>query len=189
MTSPTNRRAVLRSITTIAAASAVAAPGASAAGVEPDIWAARYKLSKDYTLKIADAMPAEKYGYKPTGETSGDGARSFGEVMQHIASAEIHYIGRFGKAKAPVSPKDSAGKADFSKAATIEFLGATFDWAIGVVSGLTPSDITSAVPPGRPDGTGLDMLLDAMIHTAHTRGYADMYLRNNGIKPPAYNVG
>jgi uncharacterized damage-inducible protein DinB len=189
MTPSTNRRAVLRSITTIGAASAVAAPAAFAAGVEPDIWAARYKLSKDYTLKIADAMPAEKYGYRPAGETSGDGARSFGEVMQHIAGAEIHYIGRFGKAQAPVSPKDAAGKADVGKAATIRFLGATFDWAIGVVGGLTPSDIANAVPPGRPDGTGLDMLLDAMIHTAHTRGYADMYLRNNGIKPPAYNVG
>jgi hypothetical protein len=36
--------------------------------------------------------------------------------------------------------------------------------------------------------TGLDVLLNAMVHTAHTRGYSDMYLRNKGIKPPTYQV-
>ena len=36
--------------------------------------------------------------------------------------------------------------------------------------------------------TGLDALLNAMVHTAHTRGYSDMYLRNKGIKPPTYQV-
>jgi hypothetical protein len=33
-----------------------------------------------------------------------------------------------------------------------------------------------------------DALLNAMVHTAHTRGYSDMYLRNNGVKPPTYQV-
>jgi hypothetical protein len=27
-----------------------------------------------------------------------------------------------------------------------------------------------------------------MIHTAHTRGYAEMYLRNKGVVPPEYSV-
>jgi hypothetical protein len=36
--------------------------------------------------------------------------------------------------------------------------------------------------------TGLDLLLNAMVHTGHTRGYSDMYLRNKGVKPPTYSV-
>jgi hypothetical protein len=36
--------------------------------------------------------------------------------------------------------------------------------------------------------SGLDLLLNAMVHTAHTRGYSDMYLRNKGVKPPTYQV-
>jgi hypothetical protein len=45
------------------------------------------------------------------------------------------------------------------------------------------------VPGGRgPAMTGLDVLLNAMVHTAHTRGYSDMYLRNKGVKPPTYQV-
>ena len=36
--------------------------------------------------------------------------------------------------------------------------------------------------------TGLSALLNAMVHTAHTRGYSDLYLRSKNIKPPTYVV-
>ena len=36
--------------------------------------------------------------------------------------------------------------------------------------------------------TGLELLYQAMIHTAHTRGYGEMYLRIKGVVPPTYNV-
>ena len=36
--------------------------------------------------------------------------------------------------------------------------------------------------------TGLDILLNTMVHTAHARGYIDMYLRAKGITPPEYSV-
>ena len=48
-----------------------------------------------------------------------------------------------------------------------------------MVRQLTPADLTNTFPGGRgPAMTGLDLLLNAMVHTGHTRGYADMYLRN-----------
>jgi hypothetical protein len=34
----------------------------------------------------------------------------------------------------------------------------------------------------------LELLYQAMIHTAHTRGYGEMYLRIKGVVPPVYNV-
>ena len=39
-----------------------------------------------------------------------------------------------------------------------------------------------------PMMTGLELLYQAMIHTAHTRGYGEMYLRNKGVTPPTYDV-
>ena len=64
-----------------------------------------------------------------------------------------------------------------------------FDWSIGVVKQLTPADLSAPVAGGRgPAMTGLDLLLNAMVHTAHTRGYSDMYLRNKGVRPPTYTV-
>jgi uncharacterized damage-inducible protein DinB len=170
-------------------AAAIAAPLTLQADEITD-WTGWWERSKRYTLQIADAMPAADYSYVPFGAgtaegvKSGDGARTFGQLMQHIGQAEGFYLGRLGKGTAPAVP---AG--DTSKAATMKYLTELFDWSIGVVKQLTPADLTRPVPGGRgAPMTGLDILLNAMVHTAHTRGYSDMYLRNKGIKPPTYTV-
>jgi uncharacterized damage-inducible protein DinB len=82
-----------------------------------------------------------------------------------------------------------APAGDTSKDATLKYLNAVLDWSVSVVKQLTPADLTSKVTAGRGNPmTGLDALLNAMVHTAHTRGYSDTYLRNKGVKPPTYQV-
>ena len=154
-------------------------------------WSGWWERSKRYTLQIAEAMPPADYSYAPFGNgtaeavKSGDGARTFGQLMQHIGQAEGFYLGRFGKG----GPAPQVPAGDISKAATIAYLNQLFDWSIGVVKQLTPADLSAPVAGGRgPAMTGLDLLLNAMVHTAHTRGYSDMYLRNKGIRPPTYQV-
>lgn len=171
------------------AAAAVGLPLAANAD-EISTWTAWWQRSKTYTLAIADAMPAADYDFRPFGSgtaeavRSGDGARSFAQVMQHIGQAEGFYLGRFGKGTPPAAPQN-----DTSKATTVKYLNDVFDWSISVVRQLTPADLNNPVSGGRgPAMTGLDILLNAMVHTGHTRGYADMYLRNKGVKPPTYTV-
>jgi uncharacterized damage-inducible protein DinB len=154
-------------------------------------WTAWWERSKKYTMAIADAMPAADYNFAPFGAgaadgvRSGDGARTFGQLMQHIGQAEGFYLGRFGKG----GPAPAAPNGDTSKDATIKYLNAVLDWSVGVVRQLTPADLTNPVTAGRGNPmSGLDALLNAMVHTAHTRGYSDMYLRNKGVKPPTYAV-
>jgi hypothetical protein len=183
-----NRRKAIGSMT----AAAIAAPLALGAADEISDWVGWWERSKTYTLQIADAMPEGGYGFRPfqgagassDGVKSGDGARSFGELMQHIGQAEAFYLGRFGKGAAPMPPQNDA-----SKAATVKYLNDLFDWSIGVVKQLTPADLTKTVGAGNGPGmTGLSALLNAMMHTAHTRGYSDMYLRSKNVKPPKYSV-
>jgi len=154
-------------------------------------WTAWWERSKKYTLAIAEAMPAADYNFAPFGSgaaeavRSGDGARTFGALMQHIGQAEGFYLGRFGKG----GPPPAAPTNDTGKEATIKYLNAVLDWSINVVKQLTPADLTNQVTAGRGNPmTGLDAMLNAMVHTAHTRGYSDMYLRNKGVKPPTYQV-
>lgn len=154
-------------------------------------WADWWERSRKYTLAIAEAMPAADYGFVPFGSgapeavKSGDGARSFGQVMQHIGQAEGFYLGQFGKG----GPPPAAPTGDAGKDATIKYLNSLYDWSTGVVRQLTPADLTREVAKLRGSAmTGLDLLLNAMVHTGHTRGYADMYLRNKGVKPPSYAV-
>jgi uncharacterized damage-inducible protein DinB len=173
-----NRRNV---ITTLAAGAAAAATVgiASAADTEIEVFVTHWKKSKDLTLKVAEAMPKENYDYKPFSD-----ARPFGGELQHLGQAEGFYLGRLGKnGPAPAMPK-----GDTSKDATVKYLTASFDWAIGVVGQLTAADLTKTFAGRGPAMTGLDLLYQAMIHTAHTRGYGEMYLRNKGVKPPEYDV-
>jgi len=126
-------------------------------------------------------MQAENYDYKPFPD-----ARAFGGELQHLGQAEGFYLGRLGKGAAPAAPKN-----DTSKAATVRYLTDVFDWSISVVSQLTEADLTK--PFGQPGGkqapvSGLELLYQAMIHTAHTRGYGEMYLRNKNVTPPTYDV-
>jgi uncharacterized damage-inducible protein DinB len=173
-----NRRTVINSAV-IAAAAAATAGIASAADAEIEVFVNHWKKSKDFTLKVAEAMPAENYDYKPFAD-----ARAFGGELQHLGQAEGYYLGMLGKGRAPAAPAK-----DTSKDATVKYLTANYDWAIGVVGQLTSADLTKPFSPGRgPSMTGLDVLYQAMIHTAHTRGYGEMYLRNKGVTPPEYAV-
>jgi len=174
-----NRRTVINSAV-IAAAAAATAGIASAADTEIAVLTDHWKKSKDLTLKVAQAMPAEYYDYKPFAD-----ARAFGGELQHLGDAEGYYLGMLGKGgRAPAAPAK-----DITKDTTVKYLTAVFDWGIGVVGKLTDADLTRSFSPGRgPSMTGLDVLYQAMIHTAHTRGYAEMYLRNKGVVPPEYSV-
>lgn len=174
-----NRRNVISSMV-VGAAAAATARVASAAGTEIDIFVTHWKKSKDLTLKVADAMPADDYGYKPFPE-----ARTFGGELVHLCGGEGHYLGLLGKGAAPKPP----AAADQTKATVTKFIGDNYDWAIGVVGQLTEADLTKSFDAGRGTNmTGLECLYAAMIHTAHTRGYTEMFLRNKGITPPTYSV-
>jgi uncharacterized damage-inducible protein DinB len=173
-----NRRKAISAVVAGAAAAATIST-ASAADKEIEVFTDHWRKSKTFTLKVAEAMPPENYDYKPFAD-----ARPFGGELQHLAQAEGYYLGQLGKSRAPAAPK-----ADTSKAATVKYLTENFDWAIGVVGQLTEADLSKGFTAGRGASVpGLELLYQAMIHTAHTRGYAEMYLRNKGIVPPEYDV-
>jgi uncharacterized damage-inducible protein DinB len=173
-----NRRKAITAVVAGAAAAATVSI-ASAADKEIEVFTDHWRKSKTFTLKVAEAMPPENYDYKPFAD-----ARPFGGELQHLAQAEGYYLGQLGKGRGPAMPK-----ADTSKAATVKYLTENFDWAIGVVGQLTEADLTKGFAAGRGASLlGLELLYQAMIHTAHTRGYAEMYLRNKGIVPPEYDV-
>ena len=172
-----DRRTAMGSIAAIVGAATV--PVAAAADGEIEILVDHWTKSKALALKVAEVMPEENYDYKPFAEAQG-----FGGELRHLGQAEGYYLGQFGKARPPAAPS-----GDTSKAATVKYLPALFDWSIGVVGQLSAGDLTKTFGNGKGASmTGSDLLYQAMIHTAHTRGYAEMYLRNKGIVPPQYAV-
>ena len=153
---------------------AVATVPATAADWKAD-YAKHWTVSKEFTMAVASAMPAEDYGFKPNPEEM-----SFGEVMVHIVQADMFYLGRVANMKALDKP------AATDKDATLKFMAAAFDFCDQALSKINNEMLDSSYGKAPNQMTGKESLWSGFTHMAHHRGQAEVYLRLKGIKPPAY---
>ena len=84
-----------------AAALALAAPVFAAD--DGAMFAQHWQTSKEFTLAVADAMPAADYNFKPNDEEM-----SFGKVMVHIALANNRAFATVSGLKAAETPEKIA---------------------------------------------------------------------------------
>jgi uncharacterized damage-inducible protein DinB len=134
------------------------------------------KVSRDFTLKVADQMPEATYDFKLTPPQM-----SFAEQMVHLAGdLEFFLAPIFPELKAPGKPP-SMKKAD-----VIAFVRQSFDDSIARVAKLTPAQISKTYSGGEGTRNGAELLLIMLDHTTHHRASAEMYLRAKGITPTDY---
>ena len=172
-----NRRRAVQTIS-VAAVAAVARP-ARAASPAAAVYLKRWNTAKEFTLKVADAMPAEHYGFKPTPDQM-----TYGKLMTHLAIANVRYFQRVKGEAPPLQEPENADKETARK-----FMAECFDWCAGVLGGLTEEQLAkNYAPEGRPAASGRDFVLNGFIHTAHHRGYSEVYMRLKGVTPPRYEV-
>ena len=129
------------------------------------------------SVAVAEAMPAEKYSFRPD-----PGSMTFAELLSHIATTNYQFCASLKDESTPKLPSPS------DKAGVVKFLSDSFAYCSAIVPYLTPEQL--ATSHNSPDGhlPGRDVLLAMYIHVAHHRGQAEIYLRDNGIKPPAYHI-
>jgi len=141
-----------------------------------------WQISKQFTLEVAEAMPADLYTFKPNPEEM-----TFGEQMIHIAGSNVY---RFHEITGIEPPFDPTKDAAADKQNVIKLLNQSFDYVIDVLPKITPQqlDHTWHIPSwkGRPDPDGRAMIMNMFVHTAHHRAQCEVYLRVKGIKPPVY---
>ena len=171
-------RHVVRALTlAIVASMALVRPAAAqAATIHGDLlkdWTAM----KDMMVAIAQAMPEDKYGFKPT-----PAQRSFGQHVLHIAQVNLMLMGTLG-AKTPPPPLNMtvATKADMIKA-----MADSFDYGAAVIrefDNKTIQDTVTAAFMG--PSTRARVMFFLLGHTWDTYGQMAVYLRLNGVVPPA----
>lgn len=122
-------------------------------------------------------MPADKYGFRPHPESM-----NFGELMSHIATTNYQFAAGLNDSDPPALPSPT------TKDAIVKFLSDSFDYCSGVIPSLSSERLSA--PHNSPDGRlpGREILLALYVHVAHHRGQAEIYLRDNGIRPPSYRV-
>lgn len=143
-----------------------------------------WQISKQFTLDVAEAMPAEAYNFKPNPEEM-----TFGEQMIHIAVSNVYRFHQITGMEAPFSV-DLTQLPRAEKTNVLKVLGQSFDYVIDVLAKITPEQLqrTWHIPSwkGRNDPDGRAMIVNMFVHTAHHRAQCEVYLRAKGIKPPDY---
>jgi uncharacterized damage-inducible protein DinB len=142
-----------------------------------------WHTAKLFTLAVAEAMPADKYDFKVA-----PGVRSFGELMIHIATSQAERFAQISGVKPPFNV-DERSQAKADKAGVLKLLAQSFDFCIARLDSLTPAQLKKSYKVDwyeRPEVSGREMVTAMFVHTAHHRAQAEVYLRANGITPPAY---
>ena len=150
-----------------------------------------WQAQKETMLKIADAMPPEKFNYKST-----PAQRSYAEQILHVAGANVELLQLLGaKTKLPfeVVPTDMAtfGLKMTDKTAVMKALSDSYDYGEAVMKELGPAAMSEVVQGPRWIGqaTRAKMVWYTMGHTQDIYGQMAVYLRLNGIVPPASRRG
>ena len=162
---------------TVAMAAVASAQGVSIRDGALKDWTAQ----RDTLLKIANAMPEDKFGFRPT-----PAQRTWGEQILHIAQANVIQMGRLGsKAPAPAVDMKATSRAEILKALTD-----SFDYGTAGLREQTDETMLQQAASTRFDqfmgpSARVRVVYYVIGHTWDIYGQMAVYLRLNGITPPA----
>jgi uncharacterized damage-inducible protein DinB len=136
-------------------------------------------------ISLAEAMPAEKYGFKPADGEFKE-ARTFGEQVKHVACANFAFFNEIEKKEPPADCANGGPSPAATKAELMAYLRDSFAYAQKVLGQMTSANALD--PAGGPYGgpsTRLGLTTLAVWHASDHYGQLVIYLRMNGIVPPA----
>ena len=130
-------------------------------------------------VEAAEVMPAEEYAFKPVAQ-----ARSFGEVIGHVANANVYFC---SQVKGEKSPATANYEKVADKATIVKGLSDSLLYCDGAYSATNDANFqTPVVLASSTKETGRGMLL--MFNTTHNNehyGNIVVYLRLKGHVPPS----
>ncbi|KQC29394.1 DinB family protein [Flagellimonas eckloniae] len=143
----------------------------------------RFENSKKYLIKVADAMPEDKYNFRPTQESL-----SFAENLLHIGYAmDWHTQSLLGGRESRDWNTDTRYKvASKSKKEIIKVVDKTFHETISFIKQFDITEFDEKLDYFGLNRTKRQILLLLANHITHHRGQILVYLRLNQLVPPRY---
>jgi uncharacterized damage-inducible protein DinB len=136
-------------------------------------------------IALADAMPAEKYEFKPTSGNF-ESVRTFGEQVKHVACANFAFFNQIEKITPPAECSSGGPDPAKTKSELMKYLRESFEYAQRVLKTMTSANALEPVSgPYGGDSTRLGITTLAVWHASDHYGQLVVYLRMNGIVPPA----
>lgn len=159
--------------TTSATATAAAKAGSFQADLVADL-----DEAMDHLVQLAEAMPADKYGWRP-----GEGVRSFSEVLGHVAAGYYAGAQALGSpVPAGVDPGKLEGVSD--KTAAVASLRSAIDHFKAAVTAVSDADLETPVDLFGMKLNKRRVMLLMQGHGHEHTGQAIAYARMNGVVPP-----
>ena len=148
-----------------------------------------WERAKAYTQEYLDAMPADKYNFRPV-----DSVRTFAQQMLHFSKANVG-MATFATGAQNKSVQNIFSKPTFeesptaqSKDSVVYYVNMSYDFMINAIKNTDFSKLDEIVSTDRlrtrRSATRLAWLLKAFEHQTHHRGQCTVYLRVAGIHPP-----
>jgi hypothetical protein len=136
-------------------------------------------------VPAAEAMPEDKWGFVPH-DGAFENARTFAEQVKHVACGTFAFFMEIEQKTPP--PDCGRGGPDpaRTKAELLKYLRDSFSYGSEVIAKMTSENALD--PAGGPYGgqsTRLGLTTLAVWHASDHYGQLVMYLRLNGIVPPA----
>jgi len=128
---------------------------------------------------IVEAMPDDKFSFKPT-----PAQQSFGERVLHVATTDLFILQTLGgKTPAPMINQKAATKTEL-----LAVLKQTFDYGDAVLKEFNDQQWVERVTPPAfmgPSASRLRIVYFDMQHSEDMYGQFVVYVRLNGVTPPA----
>lgn len=132
-------------------------------------------------VDTADAMPADKYNFAPTqGEFKG--VRTYGQQVKHLAESNYYF---FQNWNVPGFVKDEDIEKLTSKDDIMKALKDSFIFAHSAISTMTAANAFTIEGTEKRKWTRAGMASFCIAHSMDHYGQMVVYLRMNGIVPPA----
>jgi len=138
-------------------------------------------------VPAADAMPEDKFGFAPTnGEFKG--VRTYAQQIKHVAAVNYELAAAILEEKPPTDIGDEAGPASLTtKADILKYLKESFEYVHKAIATINEKNVTETVksPFGEGKVSRLGLAMAVASHGSDHYGQMVVYLRMNGIIPPA----
>ncbi len=139
---------------------------------------ADFKDSQEKIISLAEAIPAEKYTWRPE-----EGVRSVSEVLMHIAGSN-YYVLSFAGIKTPDNADESMGKDVTQKDKVVEALKTSFADLYKNLNQLNEGQLDNHVKMFGQDSSIRTVIFTEMGHLHEHLGQLIAYARMNGVVPP-----
>ncbi len=145
----------------------------------------KWKGMKSYTMAVAEAMPEEKYSYKPVADEN-----TFAFQLVHMANNMYFISSKLLKGTdSPIDLKVFESKVKeekLTKKEIIKHLSDAFDYTEQTFASMTDKTLEEELDYWGGHSTKRKIVFLLNDHQTHHRGQLIVYLRLNGIKPPKY---